>query len=52
MSSALKKVPGVGDLDYKAGVPEFKVHYDSTKVDVKTIADACEKAGHGVTILK
>lgn len=52
MSSALKAVPGVGKLDYVAGTPEFKVHYDAAKVDVKAIADACDKAGHAVTVLK
>jgi hypothetical protein len=45
-------MPGVGKLEYEAGKPDFKVHYDAAKVSPEKIAAACEAAGHGAKVVK
>ena len=48
MRGALKPLKGISDIQIEIGDPNFKVEYDSTKVDVGQILAAIEDAGEGV----
>ena len=52
MRSALETIPGVGQLEYEPGKPDFKVHYDAKQISPAKIAAACDAAGHGAKVVQ
>ena len=45
MRSALKGVDGVGAIDIAANTDDFKVHYDSKKIQPAKIVEVLKKGG-------